>query len=46
MKYRVKCIFTVEVEAENMDMAFVEAMEAIDIYDDFDMEAEELEEVE
>ena len=45
MKYKVKCIFTVEVEAENMDMAFVEAMEAIDIHDDCEMEAEELEEV-
>lgn len=45
MKYKVTCTFTYEVEAEDVDMAFAEAMEALDIYDDYDMEAEEIEEV-
>ena len=45
MKYRVTCTFTYEVEAEDMDMAFAEALEELNVYDDCEMEAEEIEEV-
>ena len=54
MKYRIKCTFTCEVEAEDMDIAFIEAgsiyilnewvSEAVIAHDDgYQMEAEEIE---
>jgi len=54
MKYRIKCTFTCEVEADDMDAAFAEASnvllvnanpsDAVIAHDDgFEMEAEEIE---
>ena len=54
MKYRIKCTFTCEVEADSMDVAFVEANDVfilnewrsdavISCDDGYEMEAEEIE---
>ncbi len=54
MKYKITCTFTCEVEAEDMDMAFVEASNVllvnanpsdavISCDDGYEMEAEEME---